>query len=106
MEERRQDPRNPVSWLVRVWLRQNWFVIGRAKDTSRRGLGVALSPRIPAGALEPGTSYRVEVRTEHDGELVFVGELRSVTDHGLGFEIREWVSTRRGREREQESQHL
>ncbi len=104
MEERRQHKRNSVSWLVRLWLRHNWFTVARATDASQHGLGIALANRIPPGVLQPGQSYRVEVRTEHDGQLVLVGELRSITDQSIGLEIKEPVfPLHRGQRRSEKS---
>ncbi len=91
MQERRRHPRKAVSWLARLWLTENWFTIARTVDASMHGLCLAISQRIPASALKPGEQYRVEVRTEPGGELVFAGTLRGVTASRLGFEIGEVV---------------
>jgi hypothetical protein len=91
MQERRRHPRKAVSWLARLWLTESWFTIAKTVNASKHGLCLAISQRIPASALKPGERYRLEVRTEPDGELVFAGTLRGVKASGMGFEIGDLV---------------
>jgi PilZ domain len=91
MEERRRHPRKTVSWLARLWLNEDWFTVAKTVNASMHGLCLAISQRIPATALKPGQRYRLEVRTEPDGEIVFTGTLRDANAIGMGFEIDETV---------------
>lgn len=86
-EERRRFPRQPVSWRVQLWLAHDVFAVGHAVDASVRGIRISASPRVGA-SLKVGAPYRLEVRADAD-VLACTARLRSVGQHGIGFEVLE-----------------
>jgi PilZ domain-containing protein len=60
VRERRSEPRDSVSWPVRVWLGEGVFVVARAIDASAGGLRLTLSPRSKP-MIQVDRSYAVEL---------------------------------------------
>lgn len=79
--ERRLHPRQPVSWLVRLWLGDE-PVVGHAVDAGAHGLCVG---NLPIAALKVGQTYRLDVLTGADGEFPCMGEVLYFSDRGVSF---------------------
>ena len=79
--DRREYPRTPVSWPVRMWVDET-LLVGRAIDISEQGLCVITAP---TDALKRGACYRVEVVVDSDSEVSVQGEVRHVTSSLVGL---------------------
>ncbi|MBI4589304.1 MAG: PilZ domain-containing protein [Candidatus Rokubacteria bacterium] len=87
--ERRRYCRYPVSWPIRLWVSEHFFLAGRAVDASLHGMRISLVSWIPSGILRQGAAYRLDVRPELRGELRCTGQVRRVTEDGVALEIAE-----------------
>jgi len=88
--ERRRNPRDPVSWPVRVWLHAGGAAVGRAVDASLKGMRVVVAGPARADLLELGGCYRVEVLLPGmKSGVIRVGELRHVGDRTIGLSVEE-----------------
>jgi len=88
--ERRQSPRDPVSWPVRVWCHAGWAAVGRVVDASISGVRIAVAGTGRSDLLELGGRYRVEVLAPGmTNGFIRVGELRHVGDRTIGLSLEE-----------------
>ena len=78
--ERRNHPRTPVSWPVRIWVNET-MVIGRAVDISEQGLCLLTAPTV---ALKRGECYRIDVVVGAQSQFSCQGEVRHVTSSLVG----------------------
>jgi CheY-like chemotaxis protein len=91
MEERRQHPRRPVAWPVRLWLDDHAFVSGRAVEASTRGAWLYLN-WFPTGGFKLDDAYRLEVQHPETGAwLTCVIEIRHVSEKAVGVRLREAI---------------
>jgi PAS domain S-box-containing protein len=91
MEERRQHPRRPVSWPVRLRLGIDLYGLARVVDASARGLRLAASEALRT-SLKVGEPYRIEIDGGPDVEVVYVGEVRNLGKSGIGIELQQELS--------------
>lgn len=94
--ERRRYRRYPVSWPIRLWVSEHFFLAGRAVDASLHGMRISLVSWIPSGILRQGAAYRVDVRPEPREEFRCTGQVRRIAEDSLGLEIVEELPLTRG----------
>ncbi len=89
MEDRRQHPRQPVAWPVRLWLSEHSFVSGRVVEASAQGAWLYLN-WLPSGPLRPDAIYRLDVQHPESGRtLMCAAEIRHIDGKGIGVRLRE-----------------
>ena len=89
MEDRRQHPRQPVAWPVRLWLSEHSFVSGRVVEASAQGAWLYLN-WLPSAPLRPDAIYRLDVQHPDTGRtLMCAAEIRHVEGKGVGVRLRE-----------------
>jgi hypothetical protein len=65
--ERRESPRRPVAWRVRVWLAEALFYLdGRAVDASKGGLGIEMPLPEEQTIIRSGGEYQVDVTRDDE----------------------------------------
>ena len=79
--ELRHDPRELVSWTVRLWIGEEKYE-ARAVDASIHGICMA---GIPMALLEVGKSYRAEIWIPGGPEVACLVEVRNFTDRRIGM---------------------
>jgi class 3 adenylate cyclase len=84
-EERRRHARHPVPWQVRLWAGEESYV-GSVLDASPYGLCLGM---VPPTVLKPGQSCRLEILIQGEPGVPCLGEVRYVTDRGVGIETRD-----------------
>ncbi len=84
-EERRRHARRRVPWQARLWVGEETYV-GSVLDASVYGLCLGM---VPPTVLKPGQSYRLEILTDGDTGLPTLGEVRYITDRGVGIETKD-----------------
>ena len=77
----RHDPRELVSWTVRLWIGEEKYE-ARAVDASIHGICMA---GIPMALLEVGKSYRAEIWIPGGPEVACLVEVRNFTDRRIGM---------------------
>jgi len=80
----RRHRRRTVSWPVRLWIGEEKYE-GRAVDASVHGLRLV---SVPDALLKIGEAYRIEILSL-SGLGPVVGEVRTISDDGVGIELRE-----------------
>lgn len=80
--ERREHPRVPVSWPVRLWV-DDVAVNGRTVDVSEQGLCILLSARTTW--INIGGSYRVDIIMGPKHEVTVHAEVRYLADAVVGL---------------------
>src|SRR2546427_11690381 len=94
VEDRRHEPRQPVAWLVRLWLNEHSFVSGRVVEASTQGAWLYLH-WLPAGLLRPDGIYRIDVLHPETGKaLMCAAEIRHINQKGAGVRLRQGVFPR------------
>lgn len=89
MEDRRQHPRQPVAWPVRLWLSEHSFVSGRVVEASEQGAWLYLN-WLPSVPLRPDAIYRLDVQHPATGRtLMCAAEIRHIEGKGVGVRLRE-----------------
>jgi hypothetical protein len=84
--ERREHPRVPVSWPVRLWV-DGTAVAGRTVDVSERGLCILVSARTPS--IDIGASYRLDVIMGPKHEVSVTAEVRYLADALVGLRTKQ-----------------
>ena len=85
LAESRRHPRRPVSWPIRLWIGEDCFD-GHAVESSIYGICLVTAAK---NLLQVGASYRVEVFVGGDTPLQYIGEVRNLSEHGVGMETKE-----------------
>ena len=85
--ELRHDPRELVSWTVRLWIGEEKYE-ARAVDASIHGICMA---GIPMALLEVGKSYRAEIWIPGGPEVACLVEVRNFTDRRIGMRTGEFL---------------
>jgi CheY-like chemotaxis protein len=89
MEDRRQQPRRPVAWPVRLWLSEHSFCAGRAVEASSEGARLYVN-WLPAGGLRPDAVYRLDVQNPQTAQtLMCAAEVRHIDGKEVGIWLRE-----------------
>ena len=84
--ERREHPRVPVSWPVRLWV-DDVAVTGRTVDVSEQGLCILLSTRTTW--INIGGSYRVDIIMGPKHEVTVNAEVRYLADAVVGLRTKQ-----------------
>lgn len=86
MEERRQYERQAVSWPVRLWVSESFFLAGQAMNAGAHGAWVTLS-WVPSGVLKLGEAYRLDLLPSLPERSAFSAVVARVTRQGIGVEV-------------------
>lgn len=84
--DRRQHPRVPVSWPVRLWV-DGTAVSGRTVDVSEQGLCIVTSARTPK--IEIGVAYKIDVIMGPKHEVSVTAEVRYLADAVVGLRTKQ-----------------
>jgi CheY-like chemotaxis protein len=87
VKERRRHLRDPVAWPIRLWLGENFFLVGRALDASVQGIRAILSGWVPGEILKFGETYRLELHATSRNELGCIAEIRHMSGQDVGLRI-------------------
>jgi class 3 adenylate cyclase len=84
-QERRQHPRRPVAWRVRLRIGDDTLEC-KAADASLYGLCLV---DVPAGAVAPGHVCELEILDSADGTLIRESRVHHVSERGVGIEVKQ-----------------
>jgi hypothetical protein len=72
-----------------VWLGESLFTPARVVDISRGGVRLSLPPVISMTLLHLGQDYRIELSPGFADDFICIGEVRHLTELGMGLWIRQ-----------------